>query len=91
MPVEYESIKKYENVRRSYGRCADQIIAISREVFSDLFVDAPDLKLIHFMPGGGYFTYKTMFLPHDSGNGRFEVSRMLIQGGKIIWILLSKS
>ena len=51
MPVEYESIKKYENVRRSYGRCADQIIAISREVFSDLFVDAPDLKLIHFMPG----------------------------------------
>lgn len=81
VPMEYESIKKYENVRRSYGRCADQIIAISREVFSDLFEECPDLVLIHSMLGGGYFTYKMMFLPHDSGNGRFEVSASdLIKG-----------
>lgn len=72
VPIEYESIKDYENLRRSYGRCEDQIIAISREVYSDLFEELPNLKLIHSMLGGGYFTYKNMLLPHDSGNGRFD-------------------
>lgn len=74
VPIEYNSIKDYENLRRSYGRCEDQIIAISREVYSDLFDELPSLKLIHSMLGGGYFTYKTMLLPHDSGNGRFNTS-----------------
>lgn len=74
VPIEYNSIKDYENLRRSYGRCEDQIIAISREVFSDLFKELPNLKLIHSMLGGGYFTYKTMLLPHDSGNGRFDTN-----------------
>lgn len=75
VPIEYNSIKDYENVRRSYGRCEDQIIAISREVYSTLFDDCPNLHLIHSMLGGGYFTYKTMLLPHDSGNGRFDTSK----------------
>lgn len=79
VPIEYNAIKDYENLRRSYGRCEDQIIAISREVFSDLFEELPDLKLIHSMLGGGYFTYKTMFLPHDSGNGRFDTNTSSIQ------------
>lgn len=74
VPIEYNSIKDYENLRRSYGRCEDQIIAISREVYSDLFEELPNLKLIHSMLGGGYFTYKNMLLPHDSGNGRFDTS-----------------
>ncbi|WP_318764805.1 amidohydrolase family protein [Lactiplantibacillus carotarum] len=74
VPVEYATIKDYENLRRSYGRCEDQIIAISREVFSDLFAELPNLKLIHSMLGGGFFTYKTMLLPHDSGNGRFDTT-----------------
>lgn len=80
VPLEYDSIKDYENLRRSYGRCEDQIIAISREVFSDLFEELPDLKLIHSMLGGGYFTYKTMLLPHDSGNGRFQTNTADIKG-----------
>ncbi|VDG22438.1 amidohydrolase family protein [Lactiplantibacillus mudanjiangensis] len=79
VPIEYETIKDYENLRRSYGRCADQIIAISREVFSDLFAELPDLKLIHSMLGGGFFTYKTMLLPHDSGNGRFDTDNSAVQ------------
>ncbi|EJE97981.1 amidohydrolase family protein [Liquorilactobacillus mali] len=74
VPIEYESIKDYENLRRSYGRCSDQVIAISREVFSDLFVELPNLKLAHSMLGGGYFTYKEMLLPHDSGHGRFSTT-----------------
>ena len=74
VPMEYGAIKDYENLRRSYGRCEDQITAIGREVFSDLFVELPDLQLIHSMLGGGFFTYKTMLLPHDSGNGRFDTT-----------------
>lgn len=74
VPVEYEAIKQYPNFRRSYGRCADQIIAISRELFSNLFEDCPHLIMIHSMLGGGYFTYKDMFMPHDSGNGRFDTA-----------------
>lgn len=79
VPIEYDSIKDFENLRRSYGRCEDQIIAIGREVFSDLFEDIPNLKLIHSMLGGGFFTYKTMLLPHDSGNGRFNTNTSNIQ------------
>lgn len=73
VPLEYEAIKDYDNLRRSYGRCADQIIAVSREVYSDLFEEFPNLRLIHSMLGGGYFTYKAMLLPRDSGGGRFKV------------------
>jgi len=79
VPTEYEAIKDYENLRRSYGRCQDQIIAISREAFSDLFDELPDLKLVHSMLGGGFFTYKAMLLPHDSGNGRFQTDISDIQ------------
>ncbi|TLF38937.1 amidohydrolase [Lacticaseibacillus zeae] len=74
VPVEYASIKDYANFRRSYGRCADQIIAVSREVFSNLFAELPHLKMVHSMLGGGYFTYKDMFIPHDSGKGRFDTN-----------------
>lgn len=79
VPIEYNSIKDYENLRRSYGRCEDQIIAISREVYSNLFEELPDLKIIHSMLGGGYFTYKNMLLPHDSGNGRFDTNNGAIK------------
>ncbi|MBP2058513.1 putative TIM-barrel fold metal-dependent hydrolase [Lactobacillus colini] len=79
VPMEYDSIKDYDNLRRSYGRCEDQIIAISREVYSDLFEELPSLKLIHSMLGGGIFTYKTMLLPHDSGNGRFDTNNDIIK------------
>lgn len=58
VPVEYESIYEYNNVRRTYGRCADQTIAISREVYSGMFGEFPDLKLVHSMLGGAFFAYK---------------------------------
>lgn len=79
VPIEYNSIKDYENLRRSYGRCEDQIIAISREVYSNLFKELPDLKIIHSMLGGGLFTYKNMLLPRDSGNGRFDTNNDAIR------------
>ena len=57
IPVDYQSICDYNNLRRSYGRCMDQTIAIGREVFSGMFDELPDLKLIHSMLGGAFFAY----------------------------------
>ena len=71
LPVDNSSLLAYNNLRRSFGRCQDQITAIGRELFSGMFEELPDLKLIHSMLGGGYFTFKEMLMPRDSGGGRF--------------------
>lgn len=71
LPVDYDSLVAYNNVRRSMGRCIDQLTAVSRELFSDLFDELPDLRMVHSMLGGGFFAYRTMLLPTDSGHGRF--------------------
>ena len=57
VPVDHSTICDYNNLRRSYGRCMDQTIAISREVFSGMFDELPDVKLIHSMLGGAFFAY----------------------------------
>ncbi len=74
VPVEYNSLADYNNLRRSYGRCEDQTIAVTREIFSGMFKELPNLKMIHSMLGGGYFAYKNMFFPNDSGHGRFDAN-----------------
>lgn len=79
VPVDYQSLCDYNNLRRSFGRCADQIIAISRELFSGMFKDLPNLKMIHSMLGGGYFTFTNMFFPTDSGHGRFQTDNGMIK------------
>jgi len=63
VPVQYDSFIDYNNLRRSYGRCADQTIAISRELFSGLFTKYPNLKFIHSMLGGGFFAIANMMFP----------------------------
>ena len=72
IPVDTGSLLDYNNLRRSFGRCQDQITAIGRELFSGMFSDLPNLKMIHSMLGGGYFTFKEMLMPRDTGGGRFE-------------------
>lgn len=72
IPVEYASLLDYNNLRRSYGRCVDQMTAVSRELFSGMFEELPNLKLVHSMLGGGFFAYTGLFFPADSGNGRFQ-------------------
>ena len=57
VPVDHSSITDYTNLRRSYGRCMDQTIAIGREVFGGLFDEFPDVKLVHSMLGGAFFSY----------------------------------
>ncbi|WP_203232181.1 amidohydrolase family protein [Paenibacillus pinistramenti] len=73
VPVQFDSIYEFNNLRRTYGRCIDQSIAVGREIFSGMFEEFPNLKLIHSMLGGGFFTNRNMLFPKSSGNGRFEV------------------
>lgn len=72
VPVDYQSLYQYDNLRRSLGRNIDQLTAIGREVFSDLFEELPDLVLIHSMMGGGITAFQTALFPEGSGNGRFD-------------------
>ena len=76
VPVEYQSIKDYNNLRRSLGRCEDQLIAVGRELFSGMFERYPNIRLVHSMLGGGFFTFKEMLMPHGpAGNdGRFSAT-----------------
>lgn len=77
IPVEHQSICDYNNLRRSYGRCMDQTIAIGREVFSGMFDLFPEVKLVHSMLGGAFFAYiNSMFQKRPQGKkdtvGRFD-------------------
>lgn len=76
LPVDYSSLIDYTNLRRNYGRCVAQSTAVGRELFSDMFEEFPNLKLMHTMLGGGFFTYVDMLLPQasktDEAMERFE-------------------
>ena len=63
VPVEYQSIKEYNNLRRSLGRCEDQLIAVGRELFSGMFEQYPNIRLVHSMLGGGFFAYTSLWFP----------------------------
>lgn len=74
VPVDYTSLLDYSNLRRSFGRCQDQITAIARELYSGMFETLPNVKMIHSMLGGAYYAFKDMLIPHGSGGGRFDTS-----------------
>ncbi len=63
VPVQYDSLTAYTNLRRSYGRCVDQCTAIGREIFSGFFEKYPNLKLVHSMLGGGFFAFTSLWFP----------------------------
>jgi len=66
VPVEYNSIYDFNNLRRSYGRCVDQTTAVGRELFSGMFMKYPNLKFVHSMLGGGFFAISNMIFPHKA-------------------------
>lgn len=76
VPVQYDSFYEYNNLRRQYGRCVDQTTAVGRELFSGFFSKYPNLRFIHSMLGGGFFTYCNMLIPRapkkDEKISRFE-------------------
>lgn len=75
VPVQYDSLYEYNNLRRSYGRCVDQTTAICRELFSGFFDKYPNLTFVHSMLGGGFFALEHMLFPHkekEASVNRFE-------------------
>ena len=63
LPVHWQSIYEYTNLRRELGRVMDQATAVGREIFSDLFDELPDLKFIHTMFGGNFFANFNLLTP----------------------------
>lgn len=63
IPTEYQAFCTYNNVRRSYGRCVDQGLAVGREMFSDFFERYPNIRMVHSMLGGGFFAIADMMFP----------------------------
>lgn len=81
LPVDYGSIVKYANLRRQYGRCIAQGTALGRELFSDMFEEFPNLKLVHSMLAGGFFAFIDMLAP--PATGKDAVDRFEDQGAKL--------
>jgi predicted TIM-barrel fold metal-dependent hydrolase len=68
VPVEYACFSEYNNLRRSYGRCVDQGIAVGRELFSGFFDKYPHVRMVHSMLGGGFFAIANMMFPPKPQN-----------------------
>ncbi len=74
LPVDYKSIVDYNNVRRLLGRIIDQETAVARELYSDLFEELPNLKMIHTALGGGWFAIYDSLAP--KGNKKETAGRL---------------
>jgi predicted TIM-barrel fold metal-dependent hydrolase len=84
LPVSFQDLYKYTNQRRFYGRCVCQATAVGRELFSEMFDEFPNVKLIHTMLGGGFFAFVDLMIPRKSGQKeemeRFEIKEDKIRG-----------
>ena len=83
LPVDYRSISKYTNQRRQFGRCIAQGTAVGRELFSGMFEEFPNLRLVHSMLGGGFFAFANMLVPERTGDDavdRFQDQTERIRG-----------
>lgn len=63
LPVYWQSVYEYTNLRRELGRIIDQATAVGRELFSGMFDEFPDLKVIHTMFGGNWFANQNLLTP----------------------------
>lgn len=65
VPVQYDSIYEYNNLRRSYGRCVDQMTSLGRMLFNGFFEKYPRLRCVYSMLGGGFYAYAGLMTPHS--------------------------
>jgi predicted TIM-barrel fold metal-dependent hydrolase len=63
LPVYWQAIIDWTNLRREFGRIMDQATAVGRELFSGLFDKFPNLKFIHTMFGGNWFASQKLLTP----------------------------
>lgn len=63
LPVQWQSMYEWTNLRREYGRIVDQATAVGRELFSGMFEEFPNLRFIHTMFGGNWFAQQKLLTP----------------------------
>ena len=76
LPVRWESLYEYTNLRRELGRVIDQATAVGRELFSHMFDEMPGLKFIHTMFGGNWFGLQEILAPHKSTKKKEAMNRL---------------
>lgn len=74
MPVEYQSLYEYSNLRRFFGRIIDQMISVNRILYSGMLDELPNLKLIPTHMGGALFAF-TNFVRGPRAGKKEDVSR----------------
>jgi predicted TIM-barrel fold metal-dependent hydrolase len=82
LPVDYQHIYDYTNLRRSFGRCTDVMTSLGRTLFSGLLDELPNLTFTYTHIGGAFFAYTNMMAPPDQGV-KENVDRVDIIGSKI--------
>lgn len=82
VPAEYQTFYEYNNVRRSYGRIVDQGLAINRELFGGFFDKYPNIRLVHSMLGGAYFSLVSIMFPKKAKQE--AVSRFRSDNTKVV-------
>jgi predicted TIM-barrel fold metal-dependent hydrolase len=83
LPVQWQSIYEYTNLRRELGRVIDQATAVGRELFSGIFEEFPNLKFIHTMFGGNWFAMYHLTMPH-AGPKKEAMHRLNMNEGEKI-------
>lgn len=82
LPVEYNSLYKFSNIRRSFGRIIDQMISLGRILHSGMLDQFPNLKLIPTQMGGGLFAF-TNQMKGQRSTVKEDVQRFDMVGDKI--------
>ena len=83
LPVRWESLYHFTNLRREFGRIVDQGTAVGRELFSHMFEEFPNLKFIHTMFGGNWFAMYNLATPHGTGKNEAMDRLNTTEGEKI--------
>jgi predicted TIM-barrel fold metal-dependent hydrolase len=63
LPVYWQGIYEWTNLRREFGRIMDQATAVGRELFSGMFEEFPNLRFIHTMFVGNWFAQQKLLTP----------------------------
>lgn len=66
LPVSWQTVYDYNNLRRLFGRCVDQMTSVGRILYCGILDELPNLKFIHTMMGGGLFAFADLLTPPKS-------------------------
>jgi uncharacterized protein len=83
LPVYWQSIIDYTNLRREMGRVIDQMTALGRELFSGMFEEFPNLRFIHTMFGGNWFANQSLLTPKKGARKEAIVRLEATEGERI--------